>query len=66
MKKTFLGRLLLAFIASQLFFATAWSQIMDDPFINEPVATTPGVPDQDFPIDSPDQDDIPVDSPDQD
>ena len=66
MKKTFLGRLLLAAITSQLIYGYAMAQIPDDPFVPEPVATNPGAPDQDIPIDAPDQDDgIPSD-PDQD
>lgn len=66
MKKTFLGRLLLAAITSQLIYGYALAQIPDDPFVPEPVATNPGVPDQDIPVDAPDQDDTPVDAPDQD
>ena len=59
MKKTFLGRLLIVLIASQLFLATAGSQVLTDPFVPEPVTNDPGgQPDQgDIPIDQPDQDD---------
>ena len=64
MNKTFLGRLLLAAITSQLIYGYALAQIPDDPFVPEPVATAPDAPDQDIPIDAPDQD-VP-DAPDQD